>query len=371
MSTDWKKHYSKSQQIGCWFSQSLKKTYPAASKRQPQLYEKGWILLPDKNPITGLPQYMNVFTGESVSDLSKLTGYIDPNAATSSSDAPAPSPPAASSQSKVSPVPSVDSTTSQSLGKRPRPSATFSSSSTSNPVPITSNNHHHNNNNKNNHNNKDQEDDQRRAAEHYNRLQRNREDAKNSSAAKMRSRHNWIKNVLIGRTISQVKAKNISVLELACGKGGDFFKIKNACPTGSTLNYVGVDIAQVSLEEVVKRISERNNRPSKQGASETNVRLSCVTLGTDDMIGSKSTHLSSWNKQQGWHHGPAFSSSDQFDVVTMQFALHYMFQSKNRLKQFFESWSNQLKEGGRFIATTMDSDVILDHGKFKKSSWVV
>eukprot|EP00957_Ditylum_brightwellii_P031840 2414430-Ditylum_brightwellii.AAC.1 len=61
----------------------------------------------------------------------------------------------------------------------------------------------------------------------------------------MRALNNWVKTVLIQMAIqtsvserqisltSKSKGSGnddaISVLELACGKGGDFFKIQNAC----------------------------------------------------------------------------------------------------------------------------------------------
>jgi SAM-dependent methyltransferase len=341
---DWIVYHSKSQNIDCWHSKSRKVTYPAASKHQADLFKVGWVILPAKHnhPLTKKPQFLNVKTGKMCWDLSELVGYVPrttnethPQVAPLPSAAPAVPPPSLPSTNATT---IATATTTTALGKRSRTT---------------------------------DEDDQRKAAEHYNKLTRNIEDRNKGSAAKMRKRHNWIKNVLLGQTISQVNTSSssssstpntISVLELSCGKGGDFFKIKNACPKGSTLNYVGVDIAQVSLEEVVKRTSEKSrSRGGAKGAATTNIRLSCVNLGTDSMMGHAASHLSSWSKERGWHTGPAFQSTDTFDVVTMQFALHYMFQSAERLKQFFTSWSSQLKEGGRFVATTMDSGVVLEH----------
>jgi len=330
--SEWQKYYSKSQKINCWSSKT-KGTFPSASRHQPALFEVGWVLLPDKNPVTGASQFSNVFTGDTCSDLSKLPEYVHDSKSTSapstaaapkSSPPQIPHPPAAAAPAAAA-APPVSSTTS--LGKRPRPT---------------------------------NEEDRHKTEEHYNRLQRNREDRKNGSAAQMRARHNWIKNVLIGRTIAQVQSNTVSVLELACGKGGDFFKIKRACSDNTTLNYVGVDIAKVSLEDFVGRLAEPRSL-SRQGATSINVRLSCINLGTDDMTGHGAVGNSTWSKDKGWHMGPAFRSDDQFDVVTMQFALHYMFQSRERLNKFFSTWSRHLKDGGRFIATTMDSDVVLEH----------
>lgn len=51
---------------------------------------------------------------------------------------------------------------------------------------------------------------------------------------------------------------------------------------------------------------------------------------------------------------------DQFDIASCQFALHYMFQSEERAHHFFSELSMYLKEGGEFIATTMDCRVIAE-----------
>ena len=57
--------------------------------------------------------------------------------------------------------------------------------------------------------------------------------------------------------------------------------------------------------------------------------------------------------------GRNVSKTNLFDVCSMQFALHYMFQNEERL-DIFSLWCPQLKRGGYFIATTMDSDVVLE-----------
>ena len=45
-----------------------------------------------------------------------------------------------------------------------------------------------------------------------------------------------------------------------------------------------------------------------------------------------------------------------FDVVSTQFALHYMFESEIKLRAFCRNVSDRLEEGGVFIGTTIDSD---------------
>lgn len=50
---------------------------------------------------------------------------------------------------------------------------------------------------------------------------------------------------------------------------------------------------------------------------------------------------------------------DLFDVASMQFALHYMGQTEGRMRRFLHEVSRHLRVGGIFIATTMDSRVLI------------
>lgn len=43
----------------------------------------------------------------------------------------------------------------------------------------------------------------------------------------------------------------------------------------------------------------------------------------------------------------------------MQFALHYMGQTEGRMRHFLHEVSRRLRVGGIFIATTMDSRVLM------------
>lgn len=45
-----------------------------------------------------------------------------------------------------------------------------------------------------------------------------------------------------------------------------------------------------------------------------------------------------------------------FDVVSTQFAIHYMFENEQMLRGFFENVTRRLVDGGVFIGTTIDSD---------------
>jgi len=46
----------------------------------------------------------------------------------------------------------------------------------------------------------------------------------------------------------------------------------------------------------------------------------------------------------------------EFDVVSTQFAIHYMFESEKKLRAFFRNVTDRLADDGVFIGTTIDSD---------------
>ena len=46
----------------------------------------------------------------------------------------------------------------------------------------------------------------------------------------------------------------------------------------------------------------------------------------------------------------------QFDIVSTQFAIHYMFESEKSLRGYLSNVSSRLEVGGNFIGTTIDSD---------------
>ena len=92
-------------------------------------------------------------------------------------------------------------------------------------------------------------------AQHYNQLHdRHRTLSSGSQILHLRNLNNWIKSVLIGGNMK----RGHSVLDLACGKGGDMLKFK----AGGCAAYVGIDIAGQSVRDAVGRYNGSNNRPA-------------------------------------------------------------------------------------------------------------
>ena len=58
--------------------------------------------------------------------------------------------------------------------------------------------------------------------------------------------------------------------------------------------------------------------------------------------------------------GGGIAETDKFDVVSIQFAIHYMMSTRKRARRFFNTVSSLLDIGGNLIATTIDARVVVE-----------
>ena len=158
----------------------------------------------------------------------------------------------------------------------------------------------------------------------------------------MRAFNGWVKATQIQELNPKTKVKGsrrgdgkLRILDLACGKGGDLGKWV-LHPRGID-NYVGIDVARGSLRDAAER-ARKMSRLSK-------CTFTCADLGSDvpGRLRSKShKHLQkllTWSLQNESPHesgtpnfqmvrGGGISLEDRFDVVSIQFAIHYMMSSR-------------------------------------------
>ncbi|CAM9351246.1 unnamed protein product, partial [Discosporangium mesarthrocarpum] len=170
--------------------------------------------------------------------------------------------------------------------------------------------------------------------------------------------NNWVKITLIAKASkdpARGKEAGLRVLDLACGKGGDLGKW--AVHPHKLERYVASDIAYGSLLHLLERMKKGKWH---RGGS---VILFEADLGRHDV--QKDT-LKVWrgsstseNMEGKWESAVPLVEGDVFDVVSMQFALHYMAQSEKRMRHFLAEVSRRLRPEGLFIATTMDSRVLI------------
>lgn len=216
----------------------------------------------------------------------------------------------------------------------------------------------------------------------YSNLTRSLDTRADSKLYHMRNFNGWVKATQIAEldpltvdpslTCSTSKKRKRSnhplrVLDLACGKGGDLGKW--VLHKRGIANYVGIDVARGSLLDAALRARKMKHQ-LKQCV------FTCADLGSDVPGRTKSNKhgkmqkLSSWslknddplqNPNFEFVRGGGISETDKFDVVSIQFAIHYMMSSIKRARRFFHTVSQLLEVGGNLIATTIDARVVLEH----------
>ena len=134
-----------------------------------------------------------------------------------------------------------------------------------------------------------------------------------------------------------------------------------------------------ALKDAAKRCRARFRKKRKrQRAIPASYSFCCVDLGTnvpgrlrsiDDRKLQKFPTWSLQDERKGEIGEPIFrltpgggiEQSDRFDVVSVQFALHYMMRSRERARRFFRTVSALLEIGGYLVVTTVDARVVLSH----------
>ena len=199
----------------------------------------------------------------------------------------------------------------------------------------------------------------------------NRDSGTKSQTIGLREYHNWLKNMLITKTTNPGN----TLIDLAVGKGGDMNKWSEA-----KLGFVfGIDY---SNDNIVNRVDgacarylgalKRKQKVPKalfaHGDSSKNIRNLEGVNGDEGKKIVMSLFASEANDDaNGLAVRDAYGiGSDGFDVCSIQFAIHYMFESPTTLHNFLRNVAETTKLGGYFIGTSYDGDKIFEMLKGKK-----
>lgn len=172
-------------------------------------------------------------------------------------------------------------------------------------------------------------------AAHYNELQEvGLEKRSQSRIFYLRNFNNWMKSVLIGEFLEklrQKKKRDITVLDLGCGKGGDLLKWKK----GRINKLVCTDIADVSVKQCQQRYEDLKNRRDNEYV------FNAEFITADS---SKELLIDKF-------HDPEM----RFDICSCQFVCHYSFESYEQADMMLRNACDRLSPGGYFIGTTPNS----------------
>jgi len=157
-----------------------------------------------------------------------------------------------------------------------------------------------------------------------------REGRQRSGILHLRNFNNWVKATLVQR---HAPKPSLRVLDLACGKAGDLPKWLKAGVT----HYAGVDISRQAVDDAAKRFNDMCGS-GKGSAHSVSAKFAQADLGCTDL------------GERGF-----LAPDEKFDVISVQFALHYLFQSEKRALSFFRNIAGRLVTGGVFLGTIPDA----------------
>ena len=130
-----------------------------------------------------------------------------------------------------------------------------------------------------------------------------------------------------------------SLLDLACGNGGDTSKWR----LGKLKTVVGIDISKDNIDGAI----ELYKRVPKPRPDTTYIWGDCSKL----IFPSFNCAMDTYGRVKM---EKTFLSKNQFDVVSLQYAVHYFFEDEILLRSVLQNVSDNLKVGGHFIGTSLD-----------------
>lgn len=228
---------------------------------------------------------------------------------------------------------------------------------------------------------------QDQAAAQYNKLDRRTATRHLSYIYHLRELNNCLKAAVVYLACEHVydqpsaqRLAGLAVLELAMGKGGDFSKWLEA----GLARYVGADIAENSLRDFVDNrlldlVTPEAERRAFKEEDRAKVQLLVVadlaahSLSLADDADADAAPLLCFDWTNKWHSRPSGrvllppaapheEDARVFDVVSCQFAMHYMCRARQSFALFLRQLSHHLHPTrGVYVATTVDCRVLAQY----------
>jgi len=174
-----------------------------------------------------------------------------------------------------------------------------------------------------------------------------RQEREKSSIINIRYFHNWVKLSIISESTDYIRdtynRNNISLLDLAVGRGGDMHKWLKS----DIMNVTGFDIDEPSIKGkngAIHRYKKLRNQLRNKNKQIPKYEFYVVDL-------SDKLNIPYVNKR---------INNRKYDIVSCQFAIHYFFRTEDTLDTFIDLVANNIKKDGFFVGTTMDGDEIIN-----------
>jgi SAM-dependent methyltransferase len=186
---------------------------------------------------------------------------------------------------------------------------------------------------------------------------------------KLREFHNWIKSIIIytycSPTSNTVGGKIVrqSVLDIGCGRGGDILKIYHA----RVGEYVGIDVDFEGIYSATDGAISRYNFFKTKFPDFGKVSFIQADGGVPLDSMSQNKAISNLSKDNIAALDKVFTKTRQFDIISSQFVIHYLFSDTNSINNLIHNIKTYLKKDGYVLMTLFDPERIIplfdDSGK--------
>ena len=161
-----------------------------------------------------------------------------------------------------------------------------------------------------------------------------------------------IKNTLIKYASSLIKNDVKSLLDLATGKGGDLYKWY----TSGINEVVGIDNNYDNIFNPDDGACSRRNQLIIDNQVDTNQFNIQFLVG--DICNDIKSPLNYNDSVSSSIYEKVLASRDQFDIISIMFAIHYCFDTKEKLDMLIDNIDKNLKNGGILIGTCLDGEKV-------------
>lgn len=185
---------------------------------------------------------------------------------------------------------------------------------------------------------------------------------KSRLATDMRQFHNWIKSNMIYTFCHPMYQSNkqLSVLDIGCGRGGDIMKFYYAMASF----YVGIDL---DLEGLISAVDGAVSRYNQLRRSHPNfpkmyfIQADGRALLNYDEQMRALNGMTRENRQMIEKFFPKeVKNKTQFDRINCQFAIHYFLKDETTWSNFKQNINESLRNGGYFMATAFDARTVVE-----------
>ena len=152
----------------------------------------------------------------------------------------------------------------------------------------------------------------------------------------MRNYHNYIKKGMLTRiTTLHDSDYKLSVLDIGCGRGGDIHKYYE---NPNITNLVGIDLFSQNIDIAKQRFKQKKTGKLNAKFYEGDCRFLLDDIEDSDITINK----------------------ENFDIISLQFCLHYFYDKEQSLNNLVNNINNNLKQKGYLMGTCMNREKVIN-----------